>query len=425
MFKSKWRRLALSAGAVVLAAGLMAGCSQGSATNPGGSSTPTGDVTVRFMNFSSNGGHEADLQTIITAFEAANPGIKIAPETVAYADYAAKLQTAVSGGTAADVFELEYASFANYAAAGALADITGIDTAAYAPSLVTAYQSGGKQYGLPESFSNVVLFYNKDLFDAAGVSYPTADWTWADEKAAAEKLTDKAKGIWGDYQPVSYYEFYKTIAQSGGSFLTADGTATAFNNAAGKQAVEWIAGKPGTVMPTEADGAGTPDFDTTLFTSGKLAMWHTGIWMFSAVASAAPGLNWDIAVEPGNTTKASALFSNAVAISAKSAVQDAAKKWLSFYTASQVTIDTRLASSWELPPVADKAKLAKYLTINPPASRQAVFDSLDKVALAPVMVQSSQIQDIVNSELTAVAAGRTSADAALQNMQKQIDPLLK
>jgi len=58
------------------------------------------------MNFSSNGGHEADLQTIVDAFEAANPGIKIAVETVAYADYAAKLQTAIAGGTVADTFEI-------------------------------------------------------------------------------------------------------------------------------------------------------------------------------------------------------------------------------------------------------------------------------------------------------------------------------
>jgi len=425
MFNTKRRRAATSIAALLLSAGLMAGCSQGSATNPGGGSTPSGDVTVRFMNFSSSPGHEADLTTIITAFEAANPGIKITVETVPYADYATKLQTAVAGGTVADTFEIELGSLPSYAQSGALADITGIDTSAYAKSLVDAYQSSGKQYALPMSFSNVVLLYNKDLFDAAGVAYPTSSWTWADEKAAAEKLTDKAKGIWGDYQPISFYELYKTIAQSGGSFLSADGKSTAFNNQAGEAAVKWLTGKSGTVMPTDADGANTPDFDTNLFIAGKLAMWHTGIWNFPTVASRAPQMNWDIVVEPGNTQKASALFSNGVAVSAKSTVQDAAKKWISFYTASQTTVDTRLASSWELPPIADQSKLGAYLAQKPPSNRQAVFDSLASVALTPVLTQPAKVQDIVASELAAVSAGRTSVTDALKNMQTQIDPLLK
>jgi multiple sugar transport system substrate-binding protein len=335
------------------------------------------------------------------------------------------LQTAIAGGTEADVFELEYEPFVSYAKAGVLADITGIDTSAYAPSLIGAYQTDGKQFALPESFSNVVLFYNKDLFDAAGLDYPTDSWTWADETKAAETLTNKAEGVWGDYQPISYNEFYKTVAQSGGQFLNADGTTTAFNDEAGLAAAEWLTGKSGTTMPTDADGANTPDFDTNLFTSGKLAMWHMGIWRFSTVAEEAPDMNWDIVVEPGNTQKASAMFSNAVGISAKSGVQDAAKKWLTFYTASQTTIDTRLAKSWELPPVADQSKLDAYLAITPPAGRQAVLDSLNAVALAPVVEKHQEMQDIINDELAAVSAGRTSAADALTNMQSKVDPLLK
>ena len=72
----------------------------------------------------------------------------------------------------------------------------------------------------------MVLYYNKDLFDAAGLDYPTADWTWADEKAAAEALTDEEAGVWGDHQPVSFYEYYKALAQNGGQFLSEDGRAS-------------------------------------------------------------------------------------------------------------------------------------------------------------------------------------------------------
>ncbi|MDR1265593.1 MAG: sugar ABC transporter substrate-binding protein [Propionibacteriaceae bacterium] len=426
MRKSRTKKAVGLLAAVVAASGV-AGCSQGSATTPGGGAQTAGNapVTVRYMNFSSNDdGHEADLAAIVAAFEADNPGIKIAVETVPYADYAAKLQTALAGGTEADVFELEYEPFVSYAKAGVLADITGIDTSVYSPSLIQAYQSDGKQFALPESFSTVVLFYNQDLFDAAGLDYPTDSWTWADETKAAEALTDKDKGVWGDYQPISYNEFYKTVAQSGGQFLNAEGTATAFNDQAGLAAAEWLTGKSGKTMPTDADGANSPDFDTNLFISGKLAMWHMGIWRFSTIAEKAPDMNWDIVVEPGNTQKASAMFSNAVAISAKSQVQDAAQRWLAFYTASQTTIDTRLAKNWELPPVADQSKLDAYVAITPPANRQAVLDSLDAVALAPVVERQQEMQDIINDELAAVAAGRTPAADALANMRTKVDPLL-
>ena len=74
-------------------------------------------------------------------------------------------------------------------------------------------------------------------------------------------------------------------------------------------------------MPTAEQGAGTPDFDTNLFTDGKLAMWHTGIWMFGSLADCEFG--WDIAVEPGNTKKASAMFTNAVVVSATSKHKEA------------------------------------------------------------------------------------------------------
>ena len=279
------------------------------------------------------------------------------------------------------------------------------------------------RYGLPASFSNVVLFYNRDLFKAAGVDEPTATWTWADERAAAKKLTNKAKGVWGDYQPVSFFEFYKALAQSGGQFLNADGTAATFNSPQGQQAAKFLVEKSGLTMPTEADGAGTPDFDSKLFKDGRLAMWHTGIWMFSGMADAK--FDWDIAVEPGNTTNASAMFTNGVVVSATSKSKEAAQKWVTYLTSSDETVQTRLKSSWELPPVADEAKLASYLDQGKPANRQAVFDSLDATVLPPVIERQQEMQDAVSKELTAAAAGRKSVAKALTDAETAVNALLK
>lgn len=396
-------------------------CGQGSATKE--AAAPEGKSVVRYMNFSSNDGHEKDLKAIVDAFQTANPNITVQVETVPYADYFTKLQTSVAGGTAADAFELNYENFVTYAKNGSLAELKNVDTSVYKKSLVEAFNDGGKQYGVPESFSNVVLFYNKALFKAAGVAEPTAEWTWKDEQAAAAKLTNKGAKVWGDYQPVSYNEFYKVLAQNGGEFLNADKTEATFNSPAGVEAAKFLIDKVGKTMPTEADGAGTPDFDSKLFKSGKLAMWHTGIWMFSAMA-AAP-FEWDVVVEPGNTKKASAMFVNGLVVSAASKNAEAAQKWITFLASSDETTKTRLATSWELPPVADEAKLAPYLDQKKPANRKAVFAALEETVLPPVIERQQEMQDLVTAELTAAAAGRKPVEKALADAQTKVNGLLK
>ncbi|WP_394216813.1 ABC transporter substrate-binding protein [Brachybacterium vulturis] len=413
------RTVALAPLALIGAAGL-AGCSQGSATR---TESTDGRTIVRYMNFTANDGHEQDLETIVAAFEEEHPDIDVQVETLPFDDYFTKLQTSLAGNTAADVVDLNYENFVSYASSGALAPLEGLDTSAYKESLVESFSYEGTQYGLPSSFSNVVLFYNKALFDAAGLDYPAADWTWEDEQKAATALTDTGAGVFGDFQPITFHEFYKVLQQAGGSFFTEDGTALAFNSPEGIAAATWLVEKPGTVMPTEADGASTPDFDKDLFASGKLAMWHSGIWMFD-VLSQTEGLDWDIAVEPGDVAKSSALFANGVAVTAKSAQPEAAQLFAQFLTSSDVTVETRLATSWELPPVADEEALAPYIDQPLPANRQAVFDALEDVALPPVISSQQEMQDAINEELANAADGRKTVEQALADAADRVGALL-
>ncbi|WP_343948286.1 sugar ABC transporter substrate-binding protein [Nonomuraea longicatena] len=403
---------------------LASACSQGSATRtvPG----EGGRTTLRYFAFSAAPDHTADLDRIVAAFEQANPAIDVSVETAPFDQYFTKLQTAIAGGTAPDTFELNYENFVTYAAAGSLRDLgtlaAGGDGAKYATASLDAFKHGGRQFALPASFSTVVLFYNKDLFDKAGVKPPTADWTWADEQAAAERLTDRKAGVYGDYQPVQFFEFYKTLKQAGGEFLTADGGKSAFDSPAGIKAATWLVSKIGTTMPTEAETGGAADYDTGLFKSGKLAMWHNGIWQFAGLKDVP--FTWDVVVEPGDRTKASAVFHNAVAVSATTRNAEAAYAWARFLSSSDVAAKTRIDSSWELPPVSDQKLLAGYLKDPKPAGRQAVFDSLTSIALPPVIKRQQEMQDAVTEELSAAASGRASVEQALKNAAAKVDALL-
>jgi len=410
------RSLIAAVGIAAASALVLGGCS----TEP---AEPEGPVTITYSNFISAGGNEENLAAIVDAFEAENPNITVEVTTLPYGDYFTALQTDLAAGTIADVVDSNYDFFPQLVAAGALAPLEVSSPESYRESLIEAYSDGGVSYGLPSSFSAVVLYYNADLFDQAGLDYPTADWTWEDEQAAAEAITALGDGVWGSHQPVSFYEFYKTLEQNGESFLNDDGTAVAFNTPGGIEAAKWLTEKSGTVMPTIEQGQGTPDFDTNLFVDGKLGMMHTGIWVFGAVADVA--FNWDIAVEPGNTQQASAVFSNAVGVSANSENIEAATLFAEFLTSSQTMVDIRLESGWELPPISDEEQLAVYLTKDKPANRQAVFDSLNSIALTPIVTTGQQeMQDIINEELIEAQAGRKSVEDALASAEERINAVI-
>lgn len=380
------------------------------------------EVSLSYFTFSAAPDHLEDLDAIIAAFEAENPGITIETQTASYDDYFTSLQTQIAGGSAPDTFELNYENFVTYARSGALLDLgaSGITTDRYFPLALEGFQDGGTQYGLPATFSDVVMIYNKTVFDEAGMDYPTADWTWEDEQAAAEALTDLDAGVYGSFQPVSFHEFYKSLAQAGGEFFDADGKAS-FNSEAGVAAAEWLTSKPGTIMPALADIGGTPDFDTSLFQSNKLAMWHNGIWQFNGLNDA--GVDYDVVVEPGSVQKANAVFMNGVVASEGTDHPEAAAKWIEFLTSSQVTVDTRLASSWELPAVNDEAAFSSYLEVSPPENRQAVLDALDNIALPPVMERQSEMQDIVGQALEKIVLDGSDIQETLDAAAAEVDAL--
>ncbi len=394
----------------------------------GCSSTPAeadGPVTIEFFNFTAGADHEAQLQGIVDGFEKENPNITIKVQNAAYEDYFTSLKTRIAGNTAPDTFELNYENFVSFAASGALLDLEksapdAIDKSVYFPKAYDAFNYDGSQLGLPESFSVVVLIYNKDLFDAAGVDYPTADWTWEDEQDAAAKITDSAAGIYGEYQPVQFFEFYKSLAQSGGEFFNKDMTKATFNSKAGIEAAHHLVDKVGTTMPTEAQMNGVGD--DVMFQQGQIAMWHNGIWQFNNLMDIASA--WDISVEPGNTTHASHFFANAGVASASTKHPVESAKWLQYLASSDITVDTRLNGNWELPAVSDKALLATYLDVTPPDNRQAVFDSLDSVVVPPVIERQQELQDIVTLYLQKAVLGELSVEDALDQAVEEVNALL-
>ena len=379
---------------------------------------PEEEVTIKFTNFNASGGHEETLEKMYEAFQEEHPTIKVDIETVGYDDYFTQMQTRVAGGTAPDCYELNIENFAAYAAKGVLAEIKDVDTSGINETALNAFNVDGKQYGVPGSFSNVVLIYNKDLFDQAGVEYPDADWTWDDAQAAAEKIRALGDDIYGIYAPVTYNEFFKVAAQYGGSLLNEDKTEFTINSEENLKAAEMMVGRivDSNVQPTDAQMGGMKDWD--LFESGRLGMIPTGIWAFSEFTEACE-FNWDICVEPGGTQKATHFFSNAYVVNAESSQKEAASIWVSWLASSPKAAEIRIADGWDLPAITDETVLADYLKTTPPDNRQAVFDSLDYLITPPIIEEYSMMSDIITEKLGEAASGKITAKEALDQAQEE------
>jgi multiple sugar transport system substrate-binding protein len=391
---------------------------------------PPEPVTLTYYTFSAAPDHMEELGQMIQIFEASHPNIKINVETAPFDNYFTKLQTLIAGGMAPDIFELNYENFVTYAAKGLLLDLNPLtetdasfDASIYYPRANEPFSYNNMQLGLPATFSTVVLYYNKDLFDQAGVAYPQEDWTWADAVEAGKQLTDPAAGVYGLHSGIQFWEFYKKAAQNNCQFFNEDKTEVLINSPECVQALETMISFVETekIMPSQADMGGLSDGD--MFLQGKLAMDVTGIWMFAAFADAP--FAWDIEVEPGMATHATHFFANAVSVFAASKHPQEAWEWVKFFTSDPEMARIRVESGWELAALSNPAFFDEYLQQSPPDNRQAVFNSLKYAVVPPVIERQGEFQDAVGLLLDQARLGQITPQQALDQAKIEIEALLQ
>lgn len=395
-------------------------------------------VTLRFMQFSAFGGQEKTLDEMIKEFERQNPNITVKYEIVGWRDYYRKLNIIINSSNGPDVFEVGYENFRQFASfEGVLSDLTGViskdqafNPSAYKKIAYDAFKYNDKQYGIGWNFSDVILYYNKDLFDAKGVKYPDASWTWKDELEAAQKLTDPKNGIIGTHAPIQFYEFYKTIAQNGGSIWGSDNKTVTINSKECAEALQWMLDK-GNKYKVDAASKDEKwdqaDHDLNQFIAGKLGMMRAGVWSFGKIKENAK-FNWDIALEPGNTQKAHHVFIDGLVVSGNTKYADAAWKLVKFLSADPFVVKMKIDRSWGLSAVDNPEAMDAFLKATPPASKKVVIDALDFGVLPPVgpiPTLWSEFTAAVGGEITNAKLGKKDVQKALDDAKIKIEELLK
>jgi multiple sugar transport system substrate-binding protein len=229
-------------------------------------------------------------QALIDKFEASHPNIKVELTTLEPKNYWTKLRIAASSKRLPDVFNMSSGYIEEWAKSGFLMNITDyvnkdINQEKFFKNLFDTGKDlvgDGNYYAIPFALVTTVLYYNKDMFDEAGLSYPNSDWTWFEFLRAAKRLTKDKDGDgeidqWGYWFYGRYAHIESWIYRNGGSLL--DRSKMRF--APDKNAVETLEFldslvKDFKVAPQPKQMSGIRQQD--VFPRGLAAMWVDGSW---------------------------------------------------------------------------------------------------------------------------------------------------
>lgn len=217
-------------------------------------------------------------------------GIKTKLSVVKWEEYWTMLEAGAQGGSLPDVFWMHSNESERYMSNDMLLDLTDkiaesdkIDPENYPEDIWGLYTYDDKYFAVPKDVDTIALWYNKAMFDEAGLAYPTADWTWDDVTEAAKKLTKEDGSQYGlalrnDNNQAGYYNL---IYDNGGYIISDDKTKSGWDDPKTIEAMEMLQGwiKDGVMPPLEVMAENGED---VLFQSGKVAMVPQGSWMVAA-----------------------------------------------------------------------------------------------------------------------------------------------
>lgn len=395
------------------------------------SAEPTGDISVAVP--ADAPGDVALRKQQAEAFMQKYPKVHVKITTIPSQGYDQKILTLIAGGKAPDIFgsgDVVIPTIVNKNYALDLKpymEADGFDTEAFYPDVIDGLTYDGKIVGLTDNWDTQVMYYNRALFKAAGVAEPTADWTWDDYRAAAQKLTSGSgpNKVWGSMWQKWFVPILDVVAAGGGRTYSEDGKSCELDQPDAVKALTFLddlrkAGvDPGA---TEDNALGrTPD---DVFKAGKAAMMiGDGRWAAYDFASA-KNLDWAVAPLPKGPAGRSNFFHLAMnAIPSNSKNPNAAWKFLRFITSPE-GVKMGIDNVQGIPAREDIAKSPEVAnsTISTEHNAYEPFiESLPTARRAPALTNFFRYQDKVDQALLPLWKGKTSPQSAATAACKAVD----
>lgn len=351
---------------------------------------PKDDRTViQFASWGSKS--EIDiLKPIIADFENANPDIKVDFMHIPQ-NYFQKIHLLFASKTAPDVIFINNLYLPIYANAGVLEPVSkNISLDEYQENILKSLSWNGTLYAIPRDVSNLVIFYNKDLFDKYGVSYPKTGWTFDDFLNTTQKLTqDERFGI--SFEEDSLF-FLPYLMSEGGGILSDDLSDIIVDNENSQKGLNFYADlrKKYHVAPRAEESASATM--AQLFLQQKIGMHLSGRWLVPKYREEA-NFRWDIAAFPsGNAGSIVPLDASGWAVAKESKHKDEAFKFIE-YISSKESIERLTASGLIVPARRDVQDSKYFLDGKKPESAHVFLDIIKTSKPTPVSVNYKEILD--------------------------------
>ncbi len=361
--------------------------------------------------------------------------------------YNDKLQTMIAAGTPPDVMYIGKDEFPAYVHRGALMNLstlmeqeTEFGEDDFFPVLVEQFKANGICYGIPKDYSPIVLYYNKDMFDKAGISYPTRDWTWNDLLKASKALTVKDEAgrplEYGVIADLNWTFWAPWVWQNGGELMTRDLSKWLLADPqyidANTDALSFyydlifkheVAPKPSVTMDM-----GCAD----MFASGRVAMCTYGRWVcqnFKNIKNFA----WDIEELPKGKQRGTTICTVAYSISSKCRYPQEAWELVKFLTGKEGQIAVA-AGGQAVPSRIEVAESDFFLksplvsddeSVSRKINNRVYLDSTSYGRGLPASRFAAQVNDIVTMEFDLFFKTGRPARETLEEVQRGLQQYLE
>jgi multiple sugar transport system substrate-binding protein len=314
------------------------------------------------------------MTELIKRFEAANPTIKVKQTTFPYADYQTKIAAAMPAGQGPDVVQLFYGWLDNFVAAKF---VQPLPRDAFPPAaiekdfypIVQAMKRDGEYYGLPTAVRSLALFYNKKLFQEAGLDPAKPPVTIADFLDAAKKTVKRdaagnmlSAGVTLDFPGQDNHWWREVLVrQNGGAPFSDDNKSVTYASEAGEKALNWYADLQ---RVHKVGQVGFMDEGQAAFRAGRAAMTIDGSFRLGGFG-AIKAFEWGVAELPagadGKKSNFASYWVNAITTKPTGPKLEAAKKFMAFVTTPEA-MQLWLETVGELPARKEAAETEKNLT---------------------------------------------------------------
>lgn len=331
-----------------------------------------GEITLEYWQYSFDSKVNL-MDELIKEFEEANPGIKVKQTNFPYDQYNEQVAVQVPAGRGPDVINLFYGWVPTYVDAGYLQPLPQdafpheeIESEFF--PLVEATKMDGEYWTIPTAVRTLALFYNKDLFEEAGLDPDSPPTTWEELEEYAVKLTkadsngrlEQSGMAWEPAQQGHQWLRDGLTRQAGGEVLSEDRKEVIWgDDPAGLEAFKYWLSFP-TDLGTSEQGFYTDD--VTAFVTEKAAMNVDGSFRIGTLQNDAPDLNYAVAPLPGNVEQSTnaSFWTNGITAKVEGEKLDAAVKFLQFLTSDEV-MERWLDEIGELPAKEAVAMQDKYV----------------------------------------------------------------